>query len=139
MAIAIKDIGTLKAKFSARAQNAQGDYKTGVMTTTKSQSGAAIAAKDAWAAAVQDAVTRGTYVKGLTKSGDDKWRANASNLGPNRYAQGVANAADAWATGVQPYFAALTGLSLPPRGVKGQNIARVQAVDDMLRKIKHGS
>jgi hypothetical protein len=139
MAIQIKDVNTLAAKFSTRAAAAQGDYKTGVMTTTKSQSNNAIAAKDVWAQAVAKAVADGRYAKGLQKAGDAKWQANASSVGAQRYPQGVQAAGPAWAAGVTPYFTALQGLSLPPRQVKGQNIARVQAVDDLLQKVKTGS
>jgi hypothetical protein len=139
MAIMIKDPTALATKFTARASAAAPDYKAGVQTTTKSQSAAAIAAKDVWAAAVAAAAQNGSYAKGLQKSGDDKWRANASGIGATRYPQGVQNAGSAWAEGVTPYFNALKGLSLPPRQVKGQNMARVQAVDDLLRKVKTGA
>ena len=139
MPIQIKDVTTLSQKFSSRAAAAAPQYVTGVQTTTKSQSGAAIAAAPVWAQAVQNAVTKGTYQKGLAKSGDAKWAANAAAMGATRYPQGVQAAGPAWASGVQPYFTALQGLTLPPRQVKGQNIARVQAVDDLLQKIKAGS
>jgi len=139
MAIQIKDVNTLATKFTTRAQAAAPDYKTGVMTTQNSQSNNAIAAAPVWAQAVQNAVTKGTYQKGLQKSGDSKWAANSAGIGATRYPQGVAGAGAAWAAGVTPYFTALQGLSLPPRQVKGQNIARVQAVDDLLSKVKSGS
>jgi hypothetical protein len=139
MAIMIKDVNTLATKYTTRAAAAAPDYKTGVQTTQNSQSQNAIAAAQVWAAAVQQAVTNGTYQKGLQKSGDAKWQQNSVNIGATRYPQGVQNAGAAWAAGVTPYFQALQGLQLPPRQVKGQNIARVQAVDSTLQKVKAGA
>lgn len=138
MAIQIKDAGALAQKYTQRATAAAPDYKSGVLSTTKSQSQLAINAKDVWAAAVAAAAQNGSYAKGLQKSGDAKWSQNASTIGASRYPQGVQNAGAAWQAGVQPFFTAMSGLTLPPRGVKGQNIGRVQAVDDLLRKVKMG-
>jgi hypothetical protein len=138
MAIAIKDAGALATKYSTRAAAAAPDYKAGVMNPKRSQSQSAIAAKDTWAQAVQQAATNGSYAKGLNKSGDAKWQQNASTVGVTRYPQGVQNAGAAWANGVTPYLQVLSGLTLPPRGVRGspQNIQRVQAVNDALAKAK---
>jgi hypothetical protein len=139
MPIQIKDAGVLAAKFSNRAAAAQGDYKAGVMNPRRSQVSAAIAAKGVWSQAIQDAITRDAYAKGLNAAGDAKWQTNAANLGPGRYAQGVQNAQQAWQAGVGPYFQVLSGLTLPPRGPKGQNIGRVEMVDTALRKAKVGA
>lgn len=141
MAILIKDVGTLAAKFAARGQAAVADYKAGVSAPRRSQSQAAIDAAQTWATAVQDAATRGSFAKGLRKSGDQKWQANALALGSTRYGPGVANAQQAWATGVKPYLDTLASLNLPPKGVRGapQNYARVQAVGDALNKQRQQS
>jgi len=138
MPIAVANINTLAAKYSANAQNAVAAYKAGVQSPRRSQSATAIAAAQTWAQAVQTAATNGTYAKGLTKAGDAKWSANALNLGAQRYGPGVANAQGAWAACETPYLQAIANLTLPPRGVTGspQNIARVQAVDTALQQVK---
>jgi hypothetical protein len=138
MAIQLKDVGTYASKYVARAQAATPDYKAGVQSPRRSQSQAAIAAAPTWAQAVQDAASRGSFAKGLNKSGDAKWQANALNKGGARYGSGVAAAQNDWATGVQPYLQTLSNLTLPARGVRGspQNIARVQAVADALNKVR---
>lgn len=138
MAIAIKDTGALAAKYSARAQAAVADYKAGVAAPRRSQSGAAIAAKDSWAQGVQAAAANGSFAKGLAKSGDAKWQTNSTSKGGVRYGPGVAAAQNDWANGVQPYLSLLSNMTLPPRGVRGspQNIQRVAAVADALSKLR---
>lgn len=138
MAITIQDVGTLSAKYVARAQAAVPDYKAGVASPRRSQSQSAIAAAGTWSQAVQQAATNGSYQKGLQASGDAKWQANSTNKGGVRYGPGVAAAQQSWASGVQPYLQTLSNLTLPPRGVRGspQNIQRVSAVDDALSKLK---
>jgi hypothetical protein len=138
MAIQIKDVGTLGAKFVARAQAAVADYKAGVASPRRPQAASAIAAKDTWAQGVQAAAANGSFAKGLQKSGDAKWQANATNKGGVRYGPGVAAAQNDWQNGVAPYLQTLSNLTLPARGVRGspQNIQRVQAVADALSKLR---
>lgn len=140
MGIAVKDISTIAAKFVARAGVASGDYKNGVMNTQKDQAALAIAAKDSWAAGVQAAVQNGSFVRGLTKSGTAKWKANASNIGASRYAPGVANAQASYASGFQPYLAVLTSLNLSPRYPRGdpRNNQRTIDVNTALNKARVG-
>ena len=141
MAIQIKDVGTLGAKFVARAQAAVADYKAGVASPRRSQSQAAIAAKDTWAQGVQAAAANNSFAKGLNKAGDAKWQTNATNKGGVRYGPGVAAAQNDWQTGVAPYLQTIANLTLPPRGVRGspQNIQRVAAVADALSKLRQQS
>lgn len=137
--INIKPTDTIAAKFAQRAAAAGNEYKSGVMSPKQPQAEAAIAAADVWASATQAAAQRGAFAAGLRKSGDEKWQRKASTVGALRYPDGVRAAAPDYAAGVTKFLDGLRNLTLPPRGVKGTNIARVQAVIDTLRKIKTGS
>lgn len=139
MAIAVKDISAIAKKFVARAGVAAGDYSSGVQNTQKDQAALAIAAKDSWAAGVQAAVTNGSFVRGLTKSGTAKWKANSAGIGAQRYAPGVANAQTAYANGFAPFLQVLAGLTLSQRYPRGdpRNTQRVIDVNTALNKARN--
>ena len=136
MAINIKPVERLKEKYAARSSAAGGDYKAGVENPRRSQSEAALAAVDSYNAGVQQSITAGSFAKGITKAGDEKWKRKASTVGANRYPQGAAAAKDDWATGVKPILDAIASVTLPPRGPRGTpgNIQRVVAVAEAARK-----
>lgn len=138
MPIQIKDPASVAAKWAKRASAAGADYASGVNSPRTDQSAAAAAAAPVWAAAVSDAASRDAFRKGVTAAGTAKWQAAASTIGAQRYPQGVNAGQGNYAAKEAPYLTALANLSLPPRGVKGTNAARVQAVVDALRKVKLG-
>lgn len=139
MAMHIKDPSTLAQKYSTRASAAATDYATGVANTS-GQASAAAAAVATWQAAVNSPTAAKAFVTNLNKAGDAAWQMGVKNKGASRYAQGVQAGASKWATNVAPYFAALSSLTLPPRGLRrsAQNFARVQAVDQALATVKTG-
>jgi hypothetical protein len=136
MAIQIKDPATIANKWAQRAGAAGQDYATGVQNPRVSQSGAAIAAKGVWAESVAAAAQNDAYAKGLAKSGDSKWQAGVASKGAQRYTPGVTAGKGNYAAGIGPVIQTLQGVNLPPRNVKGNNMARVQVVVDALRKMK---
>ena len=132
MPIRIKDISTLKDKYttngaSASAQKAYGD---GVAAPRRPQAASALAAATLYEAATQEAIADKRYEKGVAKAGEAKWQENASKKGKARLASGVQGGADDWATNTKPILDAMIIVNLPPRGVKGSNAARVQAVNE---------
>jgi hypothetical protein len=128
------DLTKLAAKYAARAGGAGQYYIDGVNNTTLSQSGNAIAAKDRWAQGVAIAVQNDLFAKGLTKSGDQKWKANAAGKGGQRFASGAQAAAPSWAAGFAPSAQILDNIQLPPRMPRGDpgNAARSQIVQQAL-------
>ncbi|HKC69975.1 MAG TPA: hypothetical protein VKB60_00065, partial [Terriglobales bacterium] len=111
---------------------------TGVQNPKKDWQANTSAAAPVYAQAVQEAVTRGAYQAGVAKAGNTKWQTQSAGIGAQRYPQGISNAGPNWQKGVTPFLSALSSLDLPPRGVKGTNIGRVSAVNDLLHKIKTG-
>lgn len=138
MAIQLKDANTIAAKWSKRASAAGQDYVAGVNNPRTDQAAAAAAAEPVWAQAVADAASRGAFGKGVRAAGTQKWQTAAATIGAQRYPQGVSAGTASYAAGEAPYLTALSNLTLPPRGVKGTNVGRVQAVVDALRKVKLG-
>ncbi len=136
MGIQIKDAATIAAKWATRAGAATQDYTSGVASPRTSQSAAAIAAKQVWADSVSQAAANDSYAKGLAKSGDAKWQQGVKDKGTVRYGPGVTAGKGNYSNGIAPVLSTLSSLNLPPRNVKGNNMARVQMVVDALRKLK---
>jgi hypothetical protein len=136
--INIKPIDTIAAKFVKRASAAGGDYKDGVMNPRRPQMESAIAAADSWAAGVQQAVTDKRFAKGLQRAGNAKWQDRASNVGAQRYPQGVQAAQGSYTADFGPYLQVLSNLNLPARFPRGdpRNNDRVAAVTVALHQKK---
>lgn len=138
MARHIKDTGALAKKFTARAQAAAPDYKTGVEQSGQNWESNTKASEDNYKAGVTQAAADGRFGKGVAKAGAAKFVSRASTLGAQRYPTGIAAAEGAWATGSQPYLDALKNMTLPPRAPKGdpRNQARANAVATQLRAMR---
>jgi hypothetical protein len=128
----VQNVNTAATKWNQRASAAAPAYTSGVANTTKDQAALAAAAEPTWSAAVQTAAANHTYSQQVLAAGTGAWKAGVASKGAARYPQGVAAGQPAYVTGVTPYFNALTQLTLAPRGPKGSNIGRVQAVDDAM-------
>lgn len=141
MAIAVKDISTIAAKWQTRASAAAADYATGVKSTQKDWASLTAAAASSWSAGVQTAVANGSFARGVNNAGTSKWQTAAANKGAQRYPTGVAAAGGNYQTGFAPYLAVISSLNLTPRGPRGspQNAQRSQAVGDALHAKKVGS
>lgn len=119
MAIRIKPVATLAAKYKTNASAAGQSYKDGIANPRVDQKAAALAANENWKASTQDAIGRDAFATGVSSTDPGKWAANATAVGAPRYPGGIANGADAWAKGMTPILAAVANVDAPPRGVKG--------------------
>jgi hypothetical protein len=138
MAIKVKDPGTVAAKWKTRAGSAQGDYATGVANAAGDWEAKSAAAEDTYKAAVTEAASKGRYGAGVRGSAA-KYQRNATQVGPQRFQQGVANAQDAYAGAMGPVLQAIASINLPPRGIRGNNQERSNIVATTLRKLKFGA
>jgi hypothetical protein len=123
-------------KWATRTQSAGQDYVNGVSSPRRSWSQAAAAGEQNYIQGVTDAASSGRFGRGVAKAGDAKWRTGVEEKGRTRFQQGAAVGANAYAAGFEPYKRVLEGVTLAPRGPKGQNYGRVQAVGDALRQAK---
>lgn len=137
-AIVVKDLGAVAAKFKARAQAAQPDYAAGVNGAAGRWEQAAAASEETYKASVIEAANKGRYGAGVRGSAG-KYQKNATTLGPQRYAQGIGNAQEAYAAGMGPVLQTIGSLTLPPRQVKGMNQERSNIVATALRRLKVGA
>lgn len=135
---AIKPIDVSSDKWVRRAAVAAPDYQNGVQNPRRPWATAAAEGEANYKAGVVAAANAGRYGIGVKAAGNDKWQSGAMKKGPGRFTEGVAMARDDWGKGFAPYQAAIGGLVLPPRGVRGspQNIQRVSAVATALRTVR---
>lgn len=137
----MKSAQQVAEKFVTRAGAASGDYLTGSEQTSKDQSAAAIAAKAVYQQALTASFSRGSYEKGLAKSGKSGWLTGVRTKGQDRFGTGVAASASKYSANSARFDGARGAASSLPRGVKGSptNLARVTAVVNALRAAKTGS
>ncbi len=133
----IKPLDNASTKWSGRSQAASTDYQSGVQTPRRSWSEAASGAEGNYKQGVTSAAAQGRYGKGIKAAGDAKWKAMASTKGPARYSEGVAIGKDDWSKGFSPYHAAISAITLPTRGPKGdpKNMQRVSVIATTLRNV----
>lgn len=140
MAIKVKDVGTATSKFTSRAAAAAGDYQAGVQGAGEDWARNAAGAAENYNAAVQEAISRGAFARGVQKAGGAKFAQKAATIGARRFPEGVREAGPAFNEGVQPYLQTIAALTLPPRRPKGDpaNFQRVQVIGEALRRRKVG-
>ena len=131
-----KPIDVVKKKWADRASVAGDDYKFGVQNPKRDWARATEEAFDAWTKGIQEAIAEKRFVGGVRKAGTEKWQKKAIEVGADRYTTGVRAAVDEYEAAMSEVLRVIEGVSLPPRGPKGdpKNIERVKAVADALHK-----
>ena len=128
------------SKWARRAGSATEEFKQGVANPRVSWQAATTAAAAAQAAGVTQAIANKSFEKGVAKAGDQRWQQKTAGKGADRFAGGVADAQNDYATNFAPYAAVIASTQLPPRGPKGdpKNIDRVRVMAAALRSKKMG-
>jgi len=137
MAIKVKPIDQVVAKYVARAQVATPDYQNGIQNPKQDQAAAAAAAAPVWAQGVQLAVTNGSFVKGVQRN-PGKWATNALGKGAQRYGPGVTMGKPNYQARMQNVLNVIANVTEPPRSVKGDpsNWQRSQVIGQALHAAK---
>jgi len=126
----IKSLDRINAKWQRVTAAAGAEYEEGVRNPSADWKNETVSANAAYKAGLQKSMAADTFKKGVENAGTAKWQANAIAKGPARFAQGVTLAIDEYSAGFAPYRQVIAGLTLPPRGAKGDpsNINRVSVV-----------
>ena len=124
------------AKWVARSQAGAQTYGANVAASNVDWAGLTSGAQNTWSASVANAAANGYFASGVNDAGTAGWKAGVASKGVARYSPGVTAGQGKYTTKEAPYLTALQGLTLPARGVKGSNIGRVQAVDDLMQATK---
>ena len=134
----IKPLSQSSDKWVRRAGEAATDYARGVAAPRTPWAEATEAAADAQAAGVQQAIAENRFQNGVQRAGNAKWQRKATTLGAQRFGPGVAAAKSDYEAGFGPYVAVIQGITLPPRGPKGdpRNYERTKLIGDALHAAK---
>ena len=135
---AIKSLDKISKKWARVSALSGPSYLEGIQSTTKDWAEATEAAGANYATGVVAAIADKRFEAGVRAAGTDKWRRNAIAKGPDRFAQGVRLAENAYRDGFEPYRRVIEATTLPPRGPKGdpQNIERVRVMAEALHQEK---
>lgn len=134
---AVKALERVVRKFVDRASVAGPDYSAGVQSPRRQWQEASVAAEDIYKAEVVKAANEGRRARGIAAAGNAFWQARTLKLGPNRFAEGVAEGAPRYQQRFGQVRAAVEAFTLPAGGAKGsaQQAARMTAMRDRLIQI----
>ena len=134
----------IKTKSAADAAKKWGEVTPGRQQYYASETPAAasewesktIAAKAAFQAAVTAGNIGEMFSGGVKKAGAAKFSRKVTDVGINRFSQGVTAAVTDMQTGIEPMLATIAALTLPARAPRGSagNLQRVQIIADALHK-----
>jgi len=134
--IDVPNAGQAAQKFVRVTAGRSQDYQQGIAGTNPAAfESAATAAADVWAQGVAQAAGENRFATGLQGSGA-RWRRKAEQVGVSRFGPGVQAAQEDYQQGVAPYLQTMQGLTLEPRGPRGdpRNIGRVSAIAQALNE-----
>jgi len=137
----IRSVEEIAEKYGRVTPARSADYAEGIKAPKKDWKTETMNAEDAWEGGVTAAIGGKRFGKGVSKAGTEKWQRKALEVGPSRWGPGVVAAKDDYKSGFAPYQAVISGISLPPRGPKGdpRNIERVTAIATALHAKKIGA
>lgn len=137
---AIKATSAISEKWARVTPQRAQDYAAGVRNPTKSWQEGALAAKDAQAAGVQEALANDSFSKGVSAAGNAKWQRKATTVGAARFGPGVQAAKPDYEAGFAPYAGVISSTTLSPRGSKGdpRNYDRARQMGEALHSAKTG-
>ncbi len=140
MAVKIKSASAIAEKWSRVTPGRSTEYRSAIEETAPADwESPTKASEPVWAQAVQQAAAEGRFGRGVVGAGE-KWKRKAAELGTTRYGPGVAAAGPDFAAGFAPYREVIAGVTLPPKGPKGDpaNYERVRAIGDALHRKRVG-
>lgn len=134
----IKALDMISRKWARVAAASQEEYEQGVRNPRTDWAKATTDANNAYKAGISQALSEDRFAKGVAKAGTRKWQENAIAKGPRRWAEGIGLSEGAYEAGFAPYRQVISGITLPPRGPKGDpnNIRRVSIIAKALHEKK---
>jgi len=134
----IKSMDKIGRKWQEVTPQRAGEYREGIQSPRRSWSEATADAEQSYNDGVAEAISQGSFGKGVREAGDSKWREGALEKGVRRWPEGVRLGGDAYRTGFAPFHSVIAGVTLPPRGPKGdpRNYDRVRAIGEALHEEK---
>lgn len=137
----IKSMDRITKKWTDVTPQRAGEYEAGIRQPKRDWGQATADAAESYAAGVSQAVSEGRFSKGVQKAGTGAWREGAISKGVTRWPQGVRLGGSKYQAGFSPFHAVISGVSLTPRGPKGdpRNYDRTRQIGEALHSAKTGA
>lgn len=137
----IRSIADISKKWSTVTPGRTAYYKEGIESPKKDWADETADAEGAYETGVTDAIGRKAFGAGVREAGTGKWKEKALKVGVGRWGPGVRVAGPDYAKGFGPYRDIIEGITLPPRGPRGdpRNYDRVRAIGEALHAEKIGA
>lgn len=137
----VRDAASSAEKWSRVSQGRTQDFTSGIQAPRRGWKEGATAAKASYIAGVQASLTKDAWGKGINRTTNEQVQQKAVTVGAARYAPGIAASVQVYQDRIQPYLQVISGLTLPPRGPRGdpRNLERVRIIATALRAKKEGS
>lgn len=134
MAIKVKPIEVSTTKWSENAGRAATAFATEAEASADIWARNTAAARDTYGQAISAPGIKDRFAKGVTRAGAAKFARKIRDVARDRFAPGVAAATVDYKTGVEPFFATLSALTLSTRKPRGDpaNYRRVEEVGKAL-------
>jgi hypothetical protein len=134
----IKSPDTIARKWAEVTPGRAAYYEQGTAGKGAAWAAGAKAASPNYKAAMQAVISGNLQEKGVDKAGPSAYDTGVKEKGVQRWPQGVSVGGPNYQKGFAPYHGVLSGLTLLPRGPKGdpKNLERVRAIMTALRAKK---
>jgi hypothetical protein len=134
----IKSLDTIQKKWTEVTPGRASYYEAGASGKGGAWEAGAKAAEPNWKTGVAAASAAGSFGKGVGRAGASKYDAGIRDKGVARWPQGVSVGGPNYGKGFGAYHGALSALTLPPKGPKGdpKNLERVRVIMTALRAKK---
>lgn len=135
---AIRNVSSIANKWARVTPQRAKDYELGVKSPKNNWAEKTLAAADAQAQGIQEAIAEKRFERGVTKAGNEKWQRKAIAVGAQRFGPGVQAAKSDYEEGFAPYADVIEATTLPPRGSKGdpRNYERARIMGEALHDAK---
>ena len=133
-ALRVKDIGSSTDKWSENAGRAAGEYAAKAEASAEDWARNTAGAADNFHSAVTAIGVKERFRRGVIKAGAAKYARKIRDVAVDRFGPGVAAAVGDYKSGAEPYYAALSSLTLSSRKPRGDpaNYKRVEEVGKAL-------
>lgn len=121
-------------KWARNSQTAGQSYIEGVEDPKREWEPAAIEGEELFGSVMQSVITNRSREKGIQRVGQKKYDTGVREKGLTRFRQavGLPSSLSNYNAGFEPFAKAIETVELPPKQPKGQNLSRVQAIQDAL-------
>jgi hypothetical protein len=136
VAIKVKSAAEVAKKWGEVTPGRQAYYLSGASGAGSDWETNTVNAKANFQAAVTAGNIGNLFAGGVKKAGAAKYTRKVVEVGANRFGQGISAAIQDMQSGVEPFLATISGLTLPARAPRGSasNLQRVAAIATALNQ-----